>query len=266
MAQKGEISVEKALFGLHNKSEHLSKVVEYFDQAFKVVAGDDTLIQNGGDGGGIMDDDLTKSATDKLVDQVKLYVMDALDTVAKDMDDISNKLMEDVESSASRVNDMTVQLELLKSHIDLGKNYFMMQKFAAISRGKPTAETAGDKAKRRTEKEIQEMIPYFAASTHHALQQEDYHRMDALRKVSKIKNQFMALGSPLFRAKEGGVVFADTSRQPKEPPVIKDENTAPRKTKKEAFKPKRRRSSTSTQSSVMNPRAGASTLKPFGGQ
>jgi hypothetical protein len=64
MAQKGEISVEKALFGLHNKSEHLSKVVEYFDQAFKVVAGNDTLVQNGGDGGCIMDDDLTKSATD----------------------------------------------------------------------------------------------------------------------------------------------------------------------------------------------------------
>ena len=65
-----------------------------------------------------------------------LFLMDALGQIARDIDDSANKLSRDIERQTVSIESMETQMRLIKSQMDLGRDYFMRQKLQVLC-GKP---------------------------------------------------------------------------------------------------------------------------------
>ena len=174
-----------ALVGLHQKSDHLSKVIEYFDSGYKVAAGKVGAFGDGQLAG------RPNEGTEAIEDQVRMYIMDALDTVARDIDDIATTLIDDIDEKTRNVESLTLQADLLKTHIDLGKNYFMLQKFSAITQSSEETEKPAPTKK---------VLPFFEQAESEHLFEEDYQKKEALRRVAATVDKFVKMGSCLYKA------------------------------------------------------------------
>ena len=184
-----ETDLSKALVGLKNKSDHLVKVADYFDSAYKVSAG-----RNLGDTstvGGIQNE-----GTENVEKQVKLYILDALDTVANDICHISDKLVGDLSEKTRDANNLALQIGLLKTDVDLAKNYFMLQKFTAIKSGGGSRDAPK-----------KNVLKYFERAETDELYHEDYAKKETLRSVSTVVRKLEGMGLCLYQSDKRGVSF-----------------------------------------------------------
>lgn len=173
------------LVGLHQKSDHLLKAIEFFDGGYKVAAG---KVAAFGDGQSAA---RSNEGAEAIEDQVRLYIMDALDTVARDIDDIATTLIDDIDVKMRNVGNLTLQADLLKTHIDLGKNYFMLQKFSAIMQSSEKEEKPAP---------MKRVLPFFEQAESEHLFEEDYQKKESLRRVAATVDKFIKMGSCLYKA------------------------------------------------------------------
>jgi hypothetical protein len=124
--------LRKKLASLQAKSKHLNNVAEYFDSGSKV------LVADGVKGNG-------SKGIKNIETQLESYLLDALRTVAGDIDGISQQLMSDIDAHMDAVNALNLQAGLVKTQIDLGRDYFMLQKINTMTSNKKVEKKAKDK-------------------------------------------------------------------------------------------------------------------------
>jgi hypothetical protein len=174
------------LLGLSQKSEHLNKVIHYFDQGYKVAVGRAGM---SGDGRSRVSGVNNYDGTDAIEEQVRMYILDALDTVAKEIDSIAITIVDDMDQRIKDTESLSIQADMIKTNMELGKNYFMLQKFAAISC--VAAESREPAAKKS-------VMPFFEQAESDHLYEEDYQKKEALRSVSSASAKLEAMGQCLY--------------------------------------------------------------------
>jgi len=170
------------------------KVADYFDGAYKVAASH-TLGDASTMGG------QQTEGTDNIEKQARLYILDALDSVANDINNISNKLVGDLGEKTRDAGNLALQIGLFKTDVDLAKNYFMLQKFTAIKSGGGSRDALAPKKR---------VLQYFEKAETDQLCHEDYIKKEALRSVSAVAGRYEGMGLCLYqadRADKRGVSF-----------------------------------------------------------